>query len=132
MQEQPVAVKSEAVDPKQAERLRGGRVYRPSVDILETSDDYILQADLPGAKGDLIDVRYEDGELTLRAPIEAREVPGRPLLAEYGVGDFHRAFRLSEQIDASRITAEYARGVLTLRLPKTEAVRPRKIAVTAG
>ena len=132
MPDEPVAVKSEASEPKQAERLRGGRVYRPAVDILETSDDYILQADLPGAKGEQIDVRFEDGELALRAPIEGRPMPGRPLLQEYGVGDFQRTFRLSEQIDATRITAEFSRGVLTLRLPKTEAVRPRKIAVTAG
>ncbi len=53
------------------------------------------------------------------------------LLREYGVGDFYRTFRVSEQIDASRIEAEYADGVLKLHLPKVEAVKPRKITVKA-
>jgi HSP20 family protein len=52
-------------------------------------------------------------------------------LEEYGVGDFLRTFRVGEQIDASRISAEYSNGVLKLRLPKAEAVRPRKIKVDA-
>jgi HSP20 family molecular chaperone IbpA len=53
------------------------------------------------------------------------------LLHEYGVGDFYRTFRVSQQVDASRITAEYENGVLTLHLPKAEAARPRKIEVQA-
>ena len=53
------------------------------------------------------------------------------LLREYGVGDFYRAFQVSEVIDPSRIQAEYSGGVLTLHLPKSEAAKPRKIAVQA-
>ena len=52
-------------------------------------------------------------------------------LREYGVGDYYRSFQISEAIDAGKISAEYADGVLTLHLPKTEAVKPRKIAVSA-
>jgi HSP20 family protein len=51
------------------------------------------------------------------------------LLREYGIGDYRRTFRVSEQIDASRISAQYRHGVLTLRLPKAERARPRKIKV---
>ena len=51
------------------------------------------------------------------------------LLNEYEVGDFFRAFQIGETIDASKISAEFKNGVLTVRLPKVEAVKPRKIAV---
>ena len=54
----------------------------------------------------------------------------RCLLREYGVGDYYRSFQVSEAIDAGKISAEYADGVLTLHLPKAEAVKPRKIAVS--
>ena len=51
---------------------------------------------------------------------------------EYGIGDFYRSFTISETIDAEKISAELHNGVLTLHLPKVEAVKPRKIAVKAG
>ena len=51
--------------------------------------------------------------------------------AEFGVGDFFRTFRVSEQVDATQITADYRDGVLTLHLPKAAAAKPRKIAVQA-
>ena len=62
---------------------------------------------------------------------ERQEAQGPYLRQEYGVGDFYRTFRVSEQIDASRISAQYAAGGLTLHLPKVEAVKPRKIKVAA-
>jgi HSP20 family protein len=114
------------------ERTRSGQTYRPNVDILEHQDELVILADMPGVDSADLDVRFEDGELSIRAPVPVRQPEGtRYLLREYGVGDFYRSFRVSEQIDASRIAAEYADGVLKLRLPKVEAAKPRKIAVTA-
>lgn len=119
-----------AADETQVEHLRQGVCYMPLVDILEKPDEIVLKADLPGARPENIDVNFEDGVLTIYAKVEPRQQPGTQyLLREYGVGDYHRCFQVSEAIDASRITAEYADGVLTLHLPKTEAVRPRKIPV---
>jgi HSP20 family protein len=51
---------------------------------------------------------------------------------EYDVGDFYRAFSISEVIDAEKINAELKHGVLTVHLPKTEAARPKRISVTAN
>jgi len=117
-------------DVSATERTRSGRYYRPQVDILEQEDELLLRADLPGAKTDQIDVQFEDGTLTLHAAVVPRQPAEQHfLLHEYGVGDFYRTFQVSEAVDASKISAEYREGVLTLRLPKAEAVKPRKIAV---
>jgi len=51
---------------------------------------------------------------------------------EYGVGDFYRAFSVGIEVNPEKIAAEYAQGVLTIRLPKAERVKPRRIAVKAG
>ena len=113
-----------------AERTRDGRYYRPNVDILELPDELLLVADMPGVKSDEIDIRFEDGELTLYGPAATRQAAETNyLLMEYGVGDFYRTFRVSEQVDAAKIRAEYSDGVLMLHLPKVEAAKPRKIKV---
>jgi len=112
-----------------AEHTRSGAFYRPNVDILEKPEELLLLADIPGAKGDEVDVRFEDGTLSIHAKVEPRHENGDYLLQEYGVGDYWRTFEISEAIDAAKISAEYAEGVLTLHLPKAEAVKPRRIPV---
>jgi HSP20 family molecular chaperone IbpA len=106
-----MATEIEVKEPQEqtTERTRSGRVYRPSVDIVEGKDELLLVADMPGAKSELIDIQFEDGILSVGAKVESR-YPNKAvmLLQEYGVGDFHRTFRVSEKIDASRIHAEYA------------------------
>jgi len=115
-----------------AEHTRGGPYYRPNVDIYELADELVVQADVPGAKNDQIDINFEDGSLTIHARVPDRQESQGPYLRkEYGVGDFYRTFRVSEQIDAARISAEYTAGVLKLHLPKVEAAKPRKISVKA-
>jgi HSP20 family protein len=119
--------------PSETERTRTGTVYRPLVDILEDKDELILVADLPGTRGDSIDINFEDGALTIQGQVEPRYKPDQQfLLVEYGLGDFYRTFRVSEEIDSSRIHAAYADGVLTVHLPKVEAAKPRKIEVRTG
>jgi HSP20 family protein len=116
-----------------SEPTRTGCTYRPNVDILERENELLLLVDLPGARPDGIDVRFENGTLTLHARVEPRQPENRPwLLREYGVGDFHRSFEVNEQVDGSRISAEFADGVLTLHLPRTPASQPRRIEVKAG
>jgi HSP20 family protein len=123
----------ETHEEKPVERTRPARAYQPSVDILETKDELTLLANMPGVKPDSIDINFDDGVLTIHAQLERRWPEGANfLMYEYGVGDFYRTFRISEQVDASKIEAKYTAGVLTLHLPKTEAARPRKIAVRAA
>lgn len=116
-----------------AERTRSGRCYRPNVDILEQKDELLVLADVPGAKSDTIDVKFEEGMLEIHAAVPPRECDKEAcLLQEYGVGDYYRTFQISESIDAGKISAQYADGVLTLHLPKAEALKPRKIAVASA
>jgi HSP20 family protein len=111
------------------ERTRSGVFYRPNVDIVEKPEELVLLADIPGAKGDQVDIRFEDGTLSIHAQVEPRRENGDYLLQEYGVGDYWRTFEISEAIDASKISAECADGVLTLHLPKAEALKPRRIEI---
>ncbi|HVX11064.1 MAG TPA: Hsp20/alpha crystallin family protein [Pirellulales bacterium] len=127
---------SEATVEKQSEprpqmvRTDGGRVYRPNVDILEKHDELLVVADMPGVNAGEIDIHFEDGLLTIHGPAGTRQGEATRYVAqEYGVGDFYRTFRVSERIDATKISADYRDGVLVLHLPKTEAVKPRKIKV---
>lgn len=114
----------------EAERTLAGICYRPRVDILEQDDQLTLLADMPGSSSEQIDIRFQDGTLTIHARVAPRQRDEQGfLLNEYGTGDYFRSFKLNETIDPGKISAEYAHGVLTLHLPKVEAVRPRKIPV---
>jgi len=118
----------------QPERIRGGRVYSPNVDIVELENELLLIADVPGARPDAVDINYEQGLLTLHVGVEPRQQEEETdfLCREYGVGDYYRSFQIGEGIDARKIDAELKDGVLTVHLPKTEAAKPRKIQVKAS
>jgi len=119
-----------ASEDSRTEETRSGQFYRPNVDIVETADGLLLLADMPGVKGSEIDINFEDGSLVIHGKVAKRQPDDQAfLLQEYGVGDFYRTFRVSEQIDATGITAELHDGVLVLKLPTVEAVKPRRISV---
>jgi len=126
-------VTQNGADTAAEELTRGGPFYRPNVDIYELPEELVVLADVPGTSNDQIDINFEDGILTIHAKVTQRQsAQGAYNRREYGVGDFYRTFKVSEQIDASRIGAEYFAGVLTLHLPKIEAAKPRKIKVNAN
>ena len=115
------------------ERTRPGLVFRPDVDIVEQKDAFLVSADLPGVDERAIEVRLENGLLSIDAP--SGPGPDRawtPIHAEYRTGGYHREFALSDAIDVNAIEAKLVDGVLRLRLPKRSEARPRQIAVQAG
>ena len=93
----------------------------PDVDIYETAEELVLVADLPGVEKEALQLEVSQGVLTLQAGVNASD-------SGESVGYF-RQFKLSEQIDADAGDADLRDGVLTLRLPKVAAAKPKKIAV---
>lgn len=92
----------------------------PSVDIYENGDEFLVVADLPGARSESVEVRLDKENLSISARREA---------GADGGGEYRRTFLVPRGIDASQITAEMKQGVLTLRLPKGAALKPRTIQV---
>jgi HSP20 family molecular chaperone IbpA len=105
-------------------------VYTPPLDIHETAEGLILEADLPGVAPDQLEVRVEQNVLTIFGKV-AWIVPenARLMYEEVRPGDYYRSFILSDEVDTERISADFSNGVLRLNLPKAAKARPRKIEV---
>lgn len=114
------------------ERTRSGQTYSPRIDIWENDDALLLLADMPGVSPENLDIRFENRELTIHGHVEPRQTDANFLYGEYGIGDFYRTFTIGEAVDGGKISANLKSGVLTLHLPKTEAVKPRRIEVKSG
>jgi len=108
-----------------------GVTFTPRVDIVETDKELFLYADLPGVGNEDVELCFENGQLTLSGHVKPRLGDKRFVLREYGEGDFYRAFAINETIDATKIEASCKHGILTVRLPKVEAAKPRQITVNA-
>jgi len=122
------AVRAQA--PAGAEHTRDRKVFIPPVDIVESKDAIILTADMPGVDDKNVSVTLEKGVLSVLGEIEPASVKDRKLAyAEYEIGDYERAFTLSDEIDQDRIEATVKNGILRLVLPKTETARARRIPV---
>jgi len=130
MNEMTIQQKEPSTHVRQPEVTRG-LAFTPRVDVFEMETELLLFADLPGVKPDDVEMRFENGELILHGRCTPRQTENDYLLQEYGVGDFYRAFAIAEVIDSDKISAELKDGVLTVHLPKPEAVRPRRITVKA-
>ena len=109
-----------ALDAEMPERAVA---VNPRVDVLETENEYLIFADVPGVRPEDVDIRFEKGELALHGR--------RPSGCEFETTAYHRTFAVDDTVAPDKITAELKSGVLTIHLPKVEAVKPRKIAVKA-
>src|SRR5690242_8314197 len=97
----------------------------PPVNVVETKDGYLLEAEMPGVGKDGLEVLLEDNELTIVGHRNGYAPEGaQPVYRESIDRDYRRSFVLDPTIDTAKISARMERGVLTLTLPKAEQVKP--------
>jgi HSP20 family protein len=109
------------------------QAWVPPVDIYETdAHEVVLKAELPEMKREEIGVTFENGILTLKGERKVEKDVKRENFQriERRYGSFTRSFTLPNTVDASRISASYKDGVLTIRLPQREEAKPKQIAVS--
>jgi HSP20 family protein len=110
---------------------RAGRPWSPAVDIFETEDELVLKADVPEVDLNNIDVRVENQTLTLSGErkFEKEDNPKGYHRIERGYGKFTRSFSVPSTVDTERVAADYKEGVLTVKLPKKAAAKPRQVKI---
>jgi len=104
------------------------RYIRPAVNIIETEAGLVLTADLPGSSKESLDVNVEKGILTISAPAR-HTAPGTSAYREFELATYYRQFTIPESLDHEKASADYVNGILTLRIPKAEVAKPKRIAV---
>lgn len=108
------------------------RAYVPAVDLIDSDNEVVLVADIPGVPEGAVDLTIEKNVLTLSAVPADGVIAGKKLAySEYGVGEYKRSFALSEEVDKENISATLKDGVLRVRLPKSTPVT-KKISVSAS
>ena len=107
------------------------RPWAPAVDILETENELVLKADVPGVNLKDIDIQLENGTLTLKGErkFEAEEKNKGFHRMERSYGSFVRYFTVPETVDSEHVHADFHNGVLTVTLPKKEIAKPKAIKV---
>jgi HSP20 family protein len=116
------------------EHLRPGRTYVPEVDIREDDQALWLWADMPGVTPDQVEVELHDDVLRLEGRVATQDYDGlTPIYTEYNVGNYLRRFTLSnaQHFDRDQISARLENGVLSVKLPKAEQAKPRRIPVSS-
>jgi HSP20 family protein len=115
----------------QRDLLLGG--WAPVVDVNESASDVGITVELPGIDPSAVEITYENDVLTVRGEKKSTRKEGdtetRYHLVERTFGAFTRSFRMPKGLDESKIDAQYANGVLTIRIPKAAVAAPRKIEI---
>jgi HSP20 family molecular chaperone IbpA len=105
----------------------------PPVDVIEDATGITLFADLPGVPKDKLSLRVDGDQLAIEAELALTVPQGMsPSHAEVTLSRYRRAFTLSKELDADKVSAELNHGVLKVRIPKAAHAQPRKIAVQVG
>lgn len=115
-----------------AENTRPRRLFIPRADIFESQEKIVVRVDMPGVEENDIDVALENNNLSISGLVSPKNREGfAPALTEYASGDYRRTFTLSNSIDRAGIEAAFKNGVLTLSLPKSKSLLPKKILVNS-
>ncbi|HLJ04118.1 MAG TPA: Hsp20/alpha crystallin family protein [Solirubrobacteraceae bacterium] len=110
------------------------RRWIPAMDLVETQDDFVLRADLPGLSEGDVNIELEDNVLTISGQRKAEHEENKEgyYRVERSWGSFSRSLTLPEGVNAEAVKAAFDRGVLEVRIPKPEQRKPRKVAISVG
>jgi HSP20 family molecular chaperone IbpA len=115
--------------PATAPQNRPTEYVTPEVNIFETKDGYVVEAEMPGVNKEGLEIMVEGNELTIVGHRNSDQVNGQPLYRERRLVDYRRSFELDPAIDTGKTSAKIDQGIVTVTLPKSEKVKPRKIAI---
>ena len=102
-----------------------------ALDVVESEDEYLVKASLPGIDPDDLEIAFHDNRLTIKGEVNEEEEldEAQYHLRERRYGTFTRSIKLPSGIESDKIEANYDKGVLKLHLPKVEEVKPKKITI---
>jgi HSP20 family protein len=123
--------------PASAGNANGGSTARrwiPPMDLVETQDDFVLKADLPGIGEDDVGIELENNVLTIcgERKAEHEERHEGYYRVERATGSFSRSLSLPDGIDPEAVNASFENGVLTVRIPKPAQAKPRRVKIGVG
>ena len=114
---------------RNGERVQREQFIAPVSSVIEDTDRYTLQVEMPGVNKEGLEIAVENNELTILGRRSLPAVDGTLIHRESRLENFRRTFELDPSIDTGKISAKIDQGVVTLTLPKAEQVKPRKIKV---
>ena len=126
--------KKEMVDVKTKrswdEALEKESWVAPLIDIYETADDYFLTAQMPGVSKEEMKIKLEEGHLVIMGRVNYNDSEDRKyIMKETETGNFYRRFKISDSIDEQKIDASLENGILNIKLPKHDRVKPKTIEI---
>jgi HSP20 family protein len=131
MSPQELQVQQKREVEKKQESTVPARIFTPNADIYEGEDALTVVLEMPGVAKSNVDINVEAGVLTIEGRLDFSNYEGmQPVYTEYNIGHYRRSFSLSNKIDQDRISADMKDGVVTVKLPKAEEAKPRKIAIS--
>ena len=115
---------------RDTDRRQQEQFVAPVASVTEDNDGYTLQVEMPGVSKEGLEISFENNELTLLGRRSLPTIEGTLLHKESRTENFRRVFELDPSIDAKKISARIDQGIVSIKLPKAEAVKPRKITVS--